>query len=389
MVIRRFRIPRREGIFMNRLITISVCLILAGSGCGKSAGSRLSAVSIHLVSAKDSPDDFKVRAAGNRETLYLEKKPQLTLEDIASVRAQIIGGSAGSQDDDGLYEIILQFEPQAKEKLYRITAGNRGRRLAVLINGAYICAPVIMAPIARGRVSLQNRFNRQQAFSLAEFITIAKRRSLVPEKEAFERGIVYARKADYDEAIFYFTRAIQYDPACARAYYNRGLARGTKGEYGKALADFAKAIEIDPGYAKAYRDRGVAYTRNKEYQKAFYDVNRAIELNPKDWYAYFMRGCIYMRARTYAGASGDFSKTIALYPRYAPAYVRRGIARYSMGRFQEAFADLSAAAAISRDASIYKDFIIAIPARNPSDTGDEYGKILELFRPGRAASKQN
>ena len=46
-------------------------------------------------------------------------------------------------------------------------------------------------------------------------------------------------------------KAIELNPHYAWAYYNRGHAHVCKAEYDETIADFTKAIELDPNYADA------------------------------------------------------------------------------------------------------------------------------------------
>ena len=44
-------------------------------------------------------------------------------------------------------------------------------------------------------------------------------------------GISYGKKGQYDQAIFYFNKALYINPKLAVVYYNRGLAYDNKSQY--------------------------------------------------------------------------------------------------------------------------------------------------------------
>jgi tetratricopeptide (TPR) repeat protein len=44
----------------------------------------------------------------------------------------------------------------------------------------------------------------------------------------------------------------------ARKHFNQGVANYNSGDYEQAIADYSKAIEFDPNYALAYYNRGHA-----------------------------------------------------------------------------------------------------------------------------------
>jgi Tfp pilus assembly protein PilF len=62
--------------------------------------------------------------------------------------------------------------------------------------------------------------------------------------DAFQKGISYFEKEDYDAAITAFSEAIRLDPKDAKAYYGRAHAYLQKGEKAKADEDFARAKKL-------------------------------------------------------------------------------------------------------------------------------------------------
>jgi tetratricopeptide (TPR) repeat protein len=72
------------------------------------------------------------------------------------------------------------------------------------------------------------------------------------------RGIAWAGKGAYDQAITDFSEALRIDPRDALSYLNRGLARAQKRDYDRAIADFDEALRLDPQNANARKNREVA-----------------------------------------------------------------------------------------------------------------------------------
>lgn len=60
----------------------------------------------------------------------------------------------------------------------------------------------------------------------------------------FARGIAYARKRNYGEAVADFTEAIRLRPRFAVAYQYRGLAHKKLGDNANAEEDFAEAKKL-------------------------------------------------------------------------------------------------------------------------------------------------
>ena len=60
---------------------------------------------------------------------------------------------------------------------------------------------------------------------------------------------------DYQGAISDCSKAIEFDPKDAKAYFIRGNAKSDLSDYPGAISDYSKAIEFDPKDAKAYFNR--------------------------------------------------------------------------------------------------------------------------------------
>ena len=67
----------------------------------------------------------------------------------------------------------------------------------------------------------------------------------------------------------------------ADAYLKRGIAYAEKGQYDQAISDLNKALEINPRYAKAYVNRGSTYFKKGQYDKAWEDVYKVQDLGLK------------------------------------------------------------------------------------------------------------
>jgi tetratricopeptide (TPR) repeat protein len=123
------------------------------------------------------------------------------------------------------------------------------------------------------------------------------------------KGISYAIKGQYEQAISHYNQAIEINPTFASAYISRGVAYAQSGgQYDQALSDFSKAIEISPQFAKAYRDRGFAYYKKGQYDQAITDYSKAIEIDPKFADAYFNRAVAHYSKGEYEKAWDDVHK---------------------------------------------------------------------------------
>ena len=158
-------------------------------------------------------------------------------------------------------------------------------------------------------------------------------------RAAYNRGNNHLRAGNYDGAIQAFTEALRLDPNHAAAYYERGLVYARKGEYDRARIDFNKLLELgwdvevlpklpdspqstatprldtrnhDSNDAITYYERGLAYARKGEYDRAIQDYDQAIRLDPNLAGVYYLRGATYRRKGEYDRARSDLYTALVL-----------------------------------------------------------------------------
>ncbi len=137
-------------------------------------------------------------------------------------------------------------------------------------------------------------------------------------------GLLVKRTEGPVPAIVEFDKAIRAAPDYSRAYVIRGLAYAAKGDYDQAVSDYSEALKIDQEYVKAFIYRGIAYARKDQIDLAVADYNRSIDLDRNNNDAFYNRGLAYTRKGQYDPAVSDFSRAIELNPKYANAYINRG-----------------------------------------------------------------
>ena len=69
--------------------------------------------------------------------------------------------------------------------------------------------------------------------------------------------LYYLTEKHFEQAIEYYTKAIEVNPSIAVYYGNRSIAHLKMESYGYALADASKALELDKMYLKVYYIVGV------------------------------------------------------------------------------------------------------------------------------------
>ncbi len=114
------------------------------------------------------------------------------------------------------------------------------------------------------------------------------------------RGIALAKEGRYEEAIAWFSRAIQRDPVFADACHNRALVYVAIGNFGQAVSDFGGVIRIDPQGVEGYESRGRLHLEMGRYVEAISDFEQVIAIDLRRAEAYFLRA-----VACYAGGQYD------------------------------------------------------------------------------------
>lgn len=159
---------------------------------------------------------------------------------------------------------------------------------------------------------------------------------------------------NFQQKVYYYTRAIQADPGWHIAWNNRAFSYRQLRQYKKALADVNQAIWLKGDYALAWYNRGVIHRRMGKYNRAIADYTTTIRLKPDYAPAWQSRGFALGRIGQYQRAVADYTRAIRLKPRYDTAWHNRGFAYFKLGQYRRALSDLTRAIRISPDPVSFK-----------------------------------
>jgi len=165
-----------------------------------------------------------------------------------------------------------------------------------------------------------------------------------PQVDYVALGNAALEARDFEVALMYFNRALDFNPRSIEAINGRAQAYYGLGDYAATIEDYTTIIELGEATSVTYYNRGLAYSAQGEWEQSNLDLTRVIEadaeLAPA---AYVTRGYNYFAQDAIESALEDFDAALRLRPDYAPAYLERGKAMLAQGDQEEALANFNRA----------------------------------------------
>jgi Tfp pilus assembly protein PilF len=118
----------------------------------------------------------------------------------------------------------------------------------------------------------------------------------------------------FDDAIDYFTKAIEQNPQSVQNYQKRAEVYLIKQEYDLALADYTEALRQLPGERALLNNRGRVHLAKKDYDSAINDFDASILADPKNSYAFCNRANCYSKKKDYERAVKDYTEAMKFQP---------------------------------------------------------------------------
>lgn len=178
------------------------------------------------------------------------------------------------------YAIAGKWDSAIVEQKIAIDKGAGG-----LVNQVEFAAleQLTQAAMNQSNILLQKKLNDSARALLDEVLTYNDKNG----KIYFQIGTIFHRKNNIDSAIFYYNKAVKFDPKYGPAktnlslvYFARGNQKLNQGKFNSAEKDFLKAIEYNPRNANFHNNLGAVYMNLGEYDKAARQYQKAVEINP-------------------------------------------------------------------------------------------------------------
>lgn len=140
------------------------------------------------------------------------------------------------------------------------------------------------------------------------------------------------------------------DKHFARSYYKTALTLYYLNRYEEAIDYYSKAIEINPLYEKAFINKGIILAKLMAFDEALYAFDMALEINSKSEICYFNIGVIYSKLERYEDALYYFQNALEL--GYDYVYLNIAIVLEKLGSIEEAFSIYDRAEEINKSLEV-------------------------------------
>ena len=140
------------------LAALALALAVVG-GCDSDKPTGSDRTEIRAAQNEPAPDFTRTEVEGSREVIYISSQVALTGYDVKS--AEVL------QTRDGP-AVGVQFTKAGARKFERFTNENKGRRMAILVDGHVAVAPPILMQVAGNKVLIGARLTPERAAALAQ-----------------------------------------------------------------------------------------------------------------------------------------------------------------------------------------------------------------------------
>lgn len=136
---------------------------------------------------------------------------------------------------------------------------------------------------------------------------------IIPRAEAYyNKGILLMRFGQFEPAIKYFDKAIQFKPDFSYAFLNKGVVIIRLRKYQEAINIFDKLIEDRPDFPNAYFNKAYALRILGKQEAAIECYNKDIELDPQEIKYYYMNSSCKLELNLKTDALFEFEKGLEL-----------------------------------------------------------------------------
>ncbi len=172
---------------------------------------------------------------------------------------------------------------------------------------------------------------------LADFEQLSKRKNYTAA-DYYNLGFLYEQVGGKDEAMRFYTKAVQMQPDHAQALFNLANLYKDIGNYKAAMALYSRLVHFHPKYFLGYLNMGIIFNAIGDQPRARQLYLKVIDLDPDNGDAYFNLGYLSESQGELSEAVNYYERAGELEPKNAEVYYNLGNVYASLGQKSEAIA---------------------------------------------------
>lgn len=122
------------------------------------------------------------------------------------------------------------------------------------------------------------------------------------------------KKKDYQNAIFYYSRVIEYDPNIGEAFFNLADVYRSLGDYKKSLETYLQLYKRQPTFKNIHLALASTYISLNKKEMAIKHLEASLEQNKNQFEPLRSLAALYMQERHWTQAASTYSQLLARFP---------------------------------------------------------------------------
>ncbi|KAI8593966.1 hypothetical protein BDZ88DRAFT_3091 [Geranomyces variabilis] len=304
----------------------------------------------------------------------------------------------------------VEIPPEQGEELYK-RVHDPNRRKATMTSEERLRYPVFLE--TGEDISLTAKNSEKREHEIIEMNRVIEEDEVPIPANLRRRGFFLGQQGEYRLALADFNKSLEYDPFNSDALWYRHQLHLLFGDVQAALRDLDAITEANRQHLGAFQMKGRIYQELGAVKMAVVNYSQVIKLKPFDADAYLQRASLFeqenemvyanedykmvrqldptnipamrnlaiysFERRLWTDSNDAFTRLIELNPNDYDAYVYRSRANAHLGRYEDAFLDLSTAVKINpAHPAIFFHRASLLRARNPFKAIEDYSVVLLL-----------
>jgi len=240
-----------------------------------------------LASAAERAEEYDTALVALKKAVELDRGSADSLWRLAELydkKLELAGEAVAAYRD---FERRFPNDPRVLK--------SRRRRAQLSASSSVSSAGSRKAAAAGGKVERELRTAVQKFHTRRLKLRKPRVRNTRAAVQAYNRGARYQQRRDWDNAVFYYRRALENDETFVEAYYNLGTAYMERGDLDLAADAYRLALKYKPDMQNAAYNLAIIYWKKSKYGDARRWAEYVLQLKPDHARAHYLLGMILSR----------------------------------------------------------------------------------------------